>query len=882
MSEGATLIGNRFTIGSIIGAGGMATVYEGTDTLTDEKVAIKLLKHEVIVQDPDIVARFDREGEALRRLNHPNIVKMLATVIEADKHYVVMEHVGGGDLNDLIRSHRQENKPIPIARILEIALDLSDALTRAHRLKIVHRDIKPANVLIAEDGTPRLTDFGVAHFSDSTQMTKTGSLIGTLAYLSPEACGGEKTDTRTDIWAFGVMLYELLTLQRPFEENNSAALIIAIMSKFPPDITEIRPDAPLSLVVLIQQMMAKDPNDRIGSARLVGAQLENIISRGDITDMPLDNFEAKLSKMAGFSDSTPSSMRLNTYQVPPSVDHGEFIPDSAIKTNPIATNTIAPPTTLAQPKKGVNVAVLIGGFISLIALVILGLVIVSNGNNTPITPTNTDTSPTLLDPVDPKHLMVIVGGFDNIGGESRDVGRAIYEDLRNKLERDVPFSRIQVRLYPEVIRTSDHANQIAEANEAAIVVWGRYDEAGVNIQLQIGSIKPFTRFVVTREEASRITDIELVVTDERRESVVLNILAIINVLYTYNNDVYEVGRNLAILELLNTGTHAQVVGNSIAALWHRYFRVYNSAEEVALTEINRAISLNSNVILLYMARALSYARLARYDDMFQDIDTVRSLDTAGIYLGDDVLLAQYYFWFGEQEDLDETLRILEPVVEQIPDEWWTNTILGLVYWLKGDLDTAQTTLEHAVSQSPDANYPYIGLISIYLRQGELVKAGEMIKIVREQFPDTTIANRIINSTFKLDGVPLTYLTEISGYFVLGQWNSVVDVLSRVEFSDAYSEVYLLGGLAYCNLKEFDQAEASYTRVIEKHPDYYLAYMLRAETRLKNNNAGGALADVAVILQSDQAEQFAPFIPYAQSGEISCETILEVDFSTFTS
>ncbi|MCL4256325.1 MAG: serine/threonine protein kinase, partial [Anaerolineae bacterium] len=305
MSEGETLIGGRFKLDKIVGMGGMATVYRGTDSQTGETVAIKHLKPDVILHDPDIVARFEREGEALRRLNHPNIVKVLTTVVGNNQHYVVMEYVGGGDLNDLIQKHRQENTLIPIQRILEIALDLSDALTRAHRLKIIHRDIKPANVLLADDGTPRLTDFGVAHFSDSTKVTQTGALIGTIAYLSPEACSGDLTDGRSDIWAFGVMLYELLALRRPFDETATAALILAILTKNHQPITELRPDTPPQLANLIDGMLTKDPDDRIASIRLVGAQIEAIITGGNTWDMPLTNFEMNLGDKVNFEATTP-------------------------------------------------------------------------------------------------------------------------------------------------------------------------------------------------------------------------------------------------------------------------------------------------------------------------------------------------------------------------------------------------------------------------------------------------------------------------------------------------------------------------------------------------------------------------------------------------
>src|SRR5262245_8549265 len=152
-------VAGRFRIGERVGQGGMGTVFSGVDEQTGEVVAIKLLNEESVLHDPTTLERFSREGEALSRLNHPNIVKMLAAVDEGERRYLIMEWVGGGSLEDLLKS---DPTPLPVERVLRIALDLGDALTRSHRLEIIHRDIKPANVLLTEDGTPKLTDFGIA------------------------------------------------------------------------------------------------------------------------------------------------------------------------------------------------------------------------------------------------------------------------------------------------------------------------------------------------------------------------------------------------------------------------------------------------------------------------------------------------------------------------------------------------------------------------------------------------------------------------------------------------------------------------------------------------------------------------------------------------
>lgn len=251
----------------------MGSVYIGRDTRSDEKVAIKLLKQEFLARDPEMVERFIREGEALRKLNHPNIVKMLGAHEQDGVNYLIMEYVPGGSLRDiLLKKHR-----LSVQQVLYIALDLADALTRAHRLDILHRDIKPDNVLIADDGTPRLTDFGMARLGRSSHLTQDGSVVGTLAYMAPELFQGDEADERTDIWSFGILMYEMLAGERPFPYEQPGQLINAIIGQSTPFLDTIRNDIPTGLIDLVQRMLTKDRHGRIASVRLVGAELEAII-----------------------------------------------------------------------------------------------------------------------------------------------------------------------------------------------------------------------------------------------------------------------------------------------------------------------------------------------------------------------------------------------------------------------------------------------------------------------------------------------------------------------------------------------------------------------------------------------------------------------------
>ena len=285
MSQG--MVAQRFLIGALLGGGAVGSVYQGVDTLSGEQVAIKVLRQELTADMPELIERFRREGEALRRLNHPNIVQVLAMVAEQGQHYLIMEYVSGGSLAGLLKRQPQP----PLAQVVAITLELADALARAHHLEILHRDIKPANILLAEDGTPRLTDFGLARLGNYPAITAVGSVLGTFQYLSPEAFHSQDLDPRADLWSLGVVLYEMLTGQVPFDGNTPGEILWAINNQPLPDPSRWRGDAPVALVELLKSMLMRDRVLRIASARRVGAELERI--------------QKEIKKPAGLSFSQP-------------------------------------------------------------------------------------------------------------------------------------------------------------------------------------------------------------------------------------------------------------------------------------------------------------------------------------------------------------------------------------------------------------------------------------------------------------------------------------------------------------------------------------------------------------------------------------------------
>jgi serine/threonine protein kinase len=270
------LIARRFKIADpktqLLSKSGMSRVYRGIDLETRQAVIIKRLKPGLIVEDPTLVERLIREGEALRQLSHPNIVKMIAAIEEQGQHYLVMEYVPGLSLRDRLN----EDGVFSVERTIGVGIDLADALSHAHHQGIIHRDLKPSNILLSETDVPYLTDFGVAYVAGCTRLTQTGMRVGTINYFSPEACNGEELDRRADVWGLGVIMYEMLTGARPFIGTSIGSTAIAILSQPVPDLRRLRPQTPSTLIDLIYCMLEKNRDKRIPSMRLVqdGLNLE--------------------------------------------------------------------------------------------------------------------------------------------------------------------------------------------------------------------------------------------------------------------------------------------------------------------------------------------------------------------------------------------------------------------------------------------------------------------------------------------------------------------------------------------------------------------------------------------------------------------------------
>ncbi|MPZ70705.1 MAG: protein kinase [Actinobacteria bacterium] len=273
------LLGGRYRIGEGIAAGGMGVVYKARDERLNRTVVVKILR-EHLAQDPRFVERFRREARAVASLSHPNIAGIFDYGEDEGRHFIVMEFAEGSDLAEVIR----DRGPLEPALAARIAAQICVALDHAHAAGIIHRDIKPANVIVDDHGRVKVTDFGIARAAGDSNLTVTGTMLGTAHYLSPEQASGDKVVPASDIYALGIVLYEMLTGEVPFTADSAVAVAMRHATDEVPAPSSVDPDITEELDSVVARATAKDPAARWSGGRAMAAALAAAVSTAPVVD----------------------------------------------------------------------------------------------------------------------------------------------------------------------------------------------------------------------------------------------------------------------------------------------------------------------------------------------------------------------------------------------------------------------------------------------------------------------------------------------------------------------------------------------------------------------------------------------------------------------
>ena len=270
------LVAGRYELEELVGTGGMSSVYRAHDRLLERHVALKIL-HESHLADAETIERFRREARAVAQLSHPNIVTVIDRGEDGGRQFIVFEYIAGENLKQVV----ERTGPLPVRQVLELAIQIGRGLAFAHSAGLIHRDVKPQNVLLNGDGEAKVTDFGIARSLDVEGVTRTGTVMGTSNYIAPEQATGRPVDAQTDVYALGVVVFELLTGRVPFEGDNFVAVAMRHVSETPPSVLELRPDTPIRLANAVDRALEKAPEYRFPTMDAFVDELELCLAELD-------------------------------------------------------------------------------------------------------------------------------------------------------------------------------------------------------------------------------------------------------------------------------------------------------------------------------------------------------------------------------------------------------------------------------------------------------------------------------------------------------------------------------------------------------------------------------------------------------------------------
>jgi serine/threonine protein kinase len=388
-------LSNRYLIDEMLGQGGMSAVYKATDPNLRRVVAVKMI-HTHLSDNPDFVKRFEEEAAAVAQLRHPGIIQVYDFNQDDDVYYMVLEFVPGETIQDHLKRLNENNRRLPVDKVMEYMANICDAVDYAHQRGMIHRDIKPANIMLNTQGQVILMDFGIAKIVGGHRHTATGAVVGTAMYMSPEQIRGEQPDRRSDIYSLGVTLFEMVSGQPPFQADSAMTLMMMHVNDPVPDPRKLNPEVPEELITVIYKALAKNPNDRYQTAAEMASALRNALGRvGSSTsvEMPVAGATMleELPSMArndatAFEEVPPASEGTVVESAPippvPASGSGTDAGGTVIKTPPAHPTTSMPkaaePVKKKPPakKSGWSMPLILGGGAGLVVLIIAGIFLI--------------------------------------------------------------------------------------------------------------------------------------------------------------------------------------------------------------------------------------------------------------------------------------------------------------------------------------------------------------------------------------------------------------------------------------------------------------------------------------------------------------------------
>lgn len=795
---------DRYEIAELIGTGGMAAVYRARQIRLRRDVAIKVMSP-ALAANAIFRERFEREAQASANLHHPNILTVYDYGEQDGQLYLVVDYVPGGTLRRWLKG------AVPWQEAAKIVVQVAEALDYAHNQGVIHRDVKPNNILMTRDGRPLLADFGlVKPIQSERRLTASGVMLGTPDYMAPEQAQGLALDGRADIYALGVMLFEMLTGQHPYTGETPMSVVVKHLTEPMPRPSAINPAVPTALDDIVARATAKMPNERFQRAGEMACALRTVLTSG-------------------------ATLELST----------EWGAPSSVSSAPVSLTQalLLRVSSLARARLWAALAAILVAAVAVVLFVSLVLSKDEGGGSLGVVPT------ARLD-----ETMILVAQFKaRADSESFDVSQRIYDKLADDL-RQLGEQEVFVYQVPIVIESSEAAMALGQEYGATTVIWGYYDDIGISPNVEaVGTLEESPLSVGLERlnlDAGEAVNFKLYIAKDLPEE--LSFLTAVSLLQAF---VLQGRLDKALVYLpmaeRNLPQDPQFRSGGETIYFMQAMAAFLSGDlDGAVAQINQALTLNPDKALFYTSRGIAYAQMRELDQALADFERAINLEP------DDVLayvIKGFTLW--QAGDSEAALRVYDQVIGLGSDDLMAYYGRGTIGVERGNLELALSAFDHIEKINPGDTLVPIGRGLLYERRGQSERAVTNYALALERGVDPTASVRLVRFIAGGHIPAYSYLFECTVYQARGEIEQALASCDQaLQVDPAYLDALWKRGQLYTAQGNLEAAVTDLTAAIEADPSWPWFYYLRAQALAELGRADEAQADLARALELDPVDE----------------------------